>query len=113
MRETLAAAEALAAEGASAEVIDACTLKPLDTATILASVGRTGRLVIVHEAARTAGFGAEVAAAVADAGLFDLKAPVIRVTGWDTVMPLPRLESAYLPDTGRILDAARRVLTYD
>ncbi len=113
MHETLAAADALGADGISSEVIDVCTLKPLDTATILDSVSRTGRLVIVHEAARTAGFGAEVAASVAEAGLFDLKAPVLRVTGWDTVMPLPRHESAYLPDAARIVEAARRVMAYD
>jgi 2-oxoisovalerate dehydrogenase E1 component beta subunit len=113
MRETLAAAEALAGEGISASVIDVCTLKPLDTATILESVRLTGRLVIVHEAARSAGFGAEVAASVAEAGLFDLKAPIVRVTGWDTVMPLPRHEAAYLPDTARVIDAVRRVMTYD
>lgn len=113
MRETLAAADALGGDGVSAEVIDLCTLKPLDTATILDSVARTGRLLIVHEAARTAGYGAEVAACVAEAGLFDLKSPVVRVTGWDTVMPLPRLESVYLPDMDRIVSAARRVLAYD
>ncbi|MGE0624294.1 MAG: alpha-ketoacid dehydrogenase subunit beta [Pseudomonadales bacterium] len=113
MRETMAAAEALSGEGISAAVIDVCTLKPLDADTILDSVARTGRLVIVHEAARTAGFGAEVAATVADAGLFDLKTPIVRVTGWDTVMPLPRHEASYLPDTARIVDAVRRVLAYD
>ncbi len=113
MVEALAAAEVLAGEGIAAEVIDVCTLKPLDRATILESVGRTGRLVVVHEAALTAGFGAEIAASVAEAGLFDLRAPVRRVTGWDTVMPLPRLEGSYLPDTQRILAACREVLTYD
>ena len=97
----------------STEVIDVCTLKPLDRATILESVARTGRLVIAHEAALTAGFGAEIAASVAEAGLFDLRAPVRRVTGWDTVVPYPRLESCYLPDEGRILAACREVLAYD
>lgn len=111
--EALAAAQVLAEEGADVEVIDVCTLKPLDRATILESVGRTGRLVIVHEAALTAGFGAEVAASAAEAGLFDLRAPVRRVTGWDTVVPLPRLEDNYLPDVARILAACREVLAYD
>jgi pyruvate dehydrogenase E1 component beta subunit len=113
MVEVLAAAEALAEDGVSAEVIDVCTLKPLDRATILESVARTGRLVIVHEAALTAGFGAEIAASVAESGLFDLRAPILRVTGWDTVVPYPRLESCYLPDKGRILAACREVLAYE
>ena len=113
MIEALAAAETLAAEGISVEVIDVCTLKPLDRATILESVGRTGRLVVAHEAALTSGFGAEVVASVAEAGLFDLRAPVRRVTGWDTVVPYPRLESYYLPDEARILAACREVLAYD
>ena len=113
MIEVLAVADVLAEEGVSAEVIDVCTLKPLDRATILGSVARTGRLVIAHEAALTGGFGAEVAASVAEAGLFDLRAPVRRVTGWDTVVPYPRLEGHYLPDQGRILAACREVLDYD
>ncbi len=113
LTETLAAADMLAEEGISADVIDICTLKPLDTATILASVARTGRVVIVQEAALTAGFGAEIAACVAEAGLFGLRAPIRRVAGWDTVMPLPRLEGSYLPGSERILAAAREVLTYD
>ncbi|MCP5149611.1 MAG: alpha-ketoacid dehydrogenase subunit beta [Chromatiales bacterium] len=110
--ETLAAAEQLAADGVAVGVIDVATLKPLDTATILAAVGRSGRCVIVHEAARAVGVGAEIAATLAGEGLLSLLAPVERVTGYDTVMPLPRLESAYLPDTARILAAARRTLEY-
>lgn len=112
LEETLAAADALAAEGASAEVVDVATLKPLDTATICASVAKTGRAVIVHEAALTSGFGGEIAAVLARECFFDLLAPVIRVTGFDTVMPLPRLEKHYLPSTARVLDAAREVLKY-
>ena len=111
--ETLAAADALVEEGISAEVIGVCTLKPLDRGTILESVGRTGRLVVVHEAPLTGGFGAEIAASVSEAGLFDLRAPIRRVTGWDTVMPLPRLEGGYMPDVGRVLSACREVLAYD
>jgi len=110
--ETLAAAETLAEEGIEAEVIDVATLKPLDTVTILNSVAKTGRCVIVHEAALTAGFGAEIAARLAGEGLLSLLAPVERVTGWDTVMPLPRLEKAYMPSTARVLAACRRVLEY-
>jgi 2-oxoisovalerate dehydrogenase E1 component beta subunit len=111
-QEVLAAAETLAAEGVSAEVVDVATLAPLDAATILDSVARTGRCVIVHEAPLTAGFGAEIAARLASEGLLSLLAPVERVTGWDTVMPLPRLERHYLPGESRILAAARRVLAF-
>jgi pyruvate dehydrogenase E1 component beta subunit len=110
--ETLAAAEALEAEGVQAEVIDVATLKPLDMATMLASVGRTGRCVIVHEARRSGGIGAEVAARLAGEGLFSLLAPVERVTGYDVVMPLPRLEQHYMPTVGRVLAAARRTLEH-
>jgi pyruvate dehydrogenase E1 component beta subunit len=110
--ETMAAAETLAGQGISAEVIDVATLKPLDMDTILASVARTGRCVIVHEAALTGGFGAEIAARLADRGLVDLLAPVKRVTGYDTVMPLPKLENDYMPSEARILAAAHEVLEY-
>ncbi|SPC20350.1 alpha-ketoacid dehydrogenase subunit beta [Cupriavidus taiwanensis] len=110
VQETLAAADALAAEGVTATVIDVATLKPLDMQTILDAVSRTGRCVIVHEAPRTAGFGAEIAAQLADAGLYSLAAPVQRVTGFDTVVPLARLEYTYLPGVARIVDAARRAL---
>jgi pyruvate dehydrogenase E1 component beta subunit len=108
--DALRAAQQLAAEGVEADVLDVSTLKPLDTETILASVARTGRVVVVQEAAITGGFGAEIVARIADAGLFDLQAPVERVAGYDTVMPLPKLEAAYLPSVGRIVSAARRVL---
>ncbi len=109
LQETLVAADELAGDGIEAEVIDVATIKPLDTATILASVDRTGRCVIVHEAPRTAGMGAEIAAQLADLGVTSLLAPVQRVTGYDTIPPLLRLEHLYLPDVGRILAAARRV----
>ncbi len=112
VRETLAAARTLAEEGVSAEVVDVATLKPLDAATILTSVGKTGRCVIVHEAARTAGFGAEIAAQIAEKGLLSLLAPVQRVTGYDTVMPLFRNEQRYLPGEARILSAVRAVLEF-
>jgi pyruvate dehydrogenase E1 component beta subunit len=110
LTDVMAAAEALAREGVSAEVIDVATLKPLDMESILASVARTGRCVIVHEAARSAGLGAEIAAGLAERGLYSLQAPVLRVTGYDTVMPLARLEGRYLPDAQRILAAARSTL---
>jgi 2-oxoisovalerate dehydrogenase E1 component beta subunit len=111
-REVLAAADALAADGISSTVIDVATLKPLDMATILASVEKTGRCIIVHEAPLTAGYGAEIAARLAEHGLTSLLAPVRRVAGYDTVMPLPRLENSYLPSPARILAAARRTLEF-
>lgn len=111
-KETLAAADALESEGLSAEVIDVATLKPFDVDTILASVGRTGRCVIVQEAPLSVGFGAEIAARLADEALTSLLAPVARVAGYDTVMPLPRLEQHYMPSESRVLAAVRRVLEY-
>ena len=110
--ETLAAAESLAAEGVSAEVIDVATLKPLDIASVLASVERTGRCVIAHEAPLSGGLGAEIAARLAGRGLLTLLAPVERVTGFDTVIPFPRLEHLDLPSTPRIVAAARRTLAH-
>jgi len=112
IKETLAAADTLAADGISVEVIDVATLKPLDSDSILASVAKTGRCVIIHEAPLTGGFGGEIAARVAERGLVSLLAPIERVAGWDTVMPLPRLEQYYLPGEARIVDAARRILAY-
>jgi 2-oxoisovalerate dehydrogenase E1 component beta subunit len=112
VKETLAAAETLSKEAVSAEVIDVATLKPLDADTILASIDKTGRSVIVHEAALTGGFGGEIAARIAESGLLSLQAPIERVTGYDTVMPLPRLEHHYLPSEGRIVAAARRALAF-
>jgi 2-oxoisovalerate dehydrogenase E1 component beta subunit len=112
VKETLAAAETLSREAVAAEVIDVATLKPLDAETILGSIEKTGRCVIVHEAPLTGGFGAEIAARIAESGLLSLQAPIERVAGWDTIMPLPRLEHRYLPSEGRILAAARRVLAF-
>jgi 2-oxoisovalerate dehydrogenase E1 component beta subunit len=106
--ETLKAAEELDKEGISAEVIDLATISPMDLDTILESVEKTGRLVIVHEAARNCGVGAEVAAGVAEKGIWDLKAPIVRVTGYDTVMPLFRLEYEYLPSVARIIDGVKK-----
>jgi 2-oxoisovalerate dehydrogenase E1 component beta subunit len=108
--ETLRAASELANAGVEAEVIDLATLSPIDSEAILASVAKTGRLVIVHEAARNVGLGAEIAAMVAELGLYDLKAPIQRVAGFDTVMPLFKLEHDYIPGVARIVDAARLAL---
>ncbi|MEW5863412.1 MAG: alpha-ketoacid dehydrogenase subunit beta [Pseudomonadota bacterium] len=112
VRECLAAAEALAQEGIAAEVIDVATLKPLDEDTILESVAKTGRCVVVTEAPRTCSFASEVAAVIAERGLTSLLAPVERVTAWDTVTPMARLESRYMPDVPRILAAARKAMRY-
>lgn len=105
--DVLKAAEQLAAENLSAEVIDLATISPIDAETILDSVAKTGRLVIVHEAARNCGVGAEIAAIVAEHGLYDLVAPIQRVTGYDTVVPLYRLENEYIPSITRIVDAVK------
>lgn len=110
VKETLEAADALATQGISAEVIDVATLKPLDFDTIHESVKKTGHCVIVHEAPRTAGFGAEIAARLAEHAMYDLVAPVERVTGYDTPIPLFRLEMKYLPSVEKIVAAARRTL---
>ena len=110
VKECLEAADELAAEGISAEVIDVATLTPLDFDTIAESVQKTGRCVIVHEAPKTAGFGAEIAARLSEECLYDLLAPVERVTGFDTHIPLFRLEMKYLPSVERIVDAAKRTL---
>jgi pyruvate dehydrogenase E1 component beta subunit len=110
VKECLEAAEQLANEGVSAEVIDVATLKPLDFDTIAESVAKTGRCVIVHEAPGTGGFGAEIAARLAEHAMYDLLAPVERVTGYDTPMPLFRLEMKYLPSVAKIVAAAKRTM---
>jgi pyruvate dehydrogenase E1 component beta subunit len=110
VKETLEAADQLAENGISAEVIDIATISPLDMDTIIESVEKTGRCVIVHEAARMCGVGAEIAASLADAGLYHLHAPVKRVTGYDSIMPLYKMEMKYLPSVKRILGAVNEVL---
>lgn len=110
VKECLEAAEQLANDGVSAEVIDVATLKPLDFDTIAESVAKTGRCVIVHEAPGTGGFGAEIAARLAEHAMYDLLAPVERVTGYDTPMPLFRLEMKYLPSVAKIVAAAKRTM---
>jgi pyruvate dehydrogenase E1 component beta subunit len=111
--ETLAAAEQLAAEGVSCEVIDVATLNPLDADTILASVEKTGRAVIVEEAPRHGGFGSTIAAVLAEQGLLSLRAPVRRVAGFDTIMPMPRLEHCYMPDRDSVIAAAHETLEFN
>jgi 2-oxoisovalerate dehydrogenase E1 component beta subunit len=105
--DVLRAAEQLALEKIGCDVIDLSSLSPIDFDTILDSVARTGRLVIVHEAARNAGLGAEIAATVAERGLYDLHAPIRRITGYDTITPYFKLEHDYIPSVARITDGIR------
>ncbi len=112
LHEVLQAAEQLSAEGIGLEIIDLRTLSPMDVPTIIASVEKTGRAVVVHEAARTCGLGAEIVAQINEKALLSLEAPVERVTGFDTVFPMPQLEKYYLLTPERIIEAVRRVLAF-
>lgn len=112
MHETLLAAEALAKEGVSAEVIDVATVAPLDIDTILDSVRKTGRLLLIQEAPRAGGVASEIAAEVAEKALTSLLAPIGRVAGYDTVMPYYKLEKMYMPTVDRVLSAARDLMEY-
>lgn len=112
VHETLQAADVLAKDGLSVEVIDVATIKPLDMDTILRSVEKTGRCVIVHEAVRTCGVGAEIAAQIAERGLMSLLAPVQRVTGYDTVMPYLKQEKLFLTSVPKIINAVQNILEY-
>lgn len=106
------AAETLAAQGIAAEVIDLRSIKPLDEAAILASARRTGRVVIVHEASRTCGVGAELAALLAEQAFDALKAPVLRLTGPDVPAPASfPLEQAFVPQADAVVGAVRRLLS--
>jgi pyruvate/2-oxoglutarate/acetoin dehydrogenase E1 component len=103
------AADELSAD-ASVEVLDLRTLKPLDDEALLASVAKTGRVVVVQEAPRTCGYAAEVAAILAEKAIYDLRGPVLRVTGYDVPYPYWQIEDAYMPSVARVVDAARRLL---
>lgn len=107
----LKAAEVAAVDGVELEVIDVETLVPFDEATVVASVKRTGRAVVVHEATKTAGFGAEIAARVAESAFYHLLAPVARVAGWDAPYPpFTAFEHHYRPSVARVLEAVRGAL---
>lgn len=110
MHETLQAAKQLANEGVSCEVIDVATIKPLDIETILLSIEKTGRCVIVHEGAKTCGVGAEISALIMEHAMADLLAPVQRITGYDVVMPYFQLEKHYLPSVKRIKDSVLSIM---
>ena len=112
IKESLAAAEQLAQHSISAEVIDVATIKPIDMDTIVHSVEKTGRLVIVHEACRTGGVGAEIAAEAAERALLFLKAPILRVTGYDTVIPFHQLEHHFIPSVQRIVNHVHQVMEF-
>ena len=112
VKETLEAANHLAQQGISCEVIDVVTLNPIDHETILASVAKTGRCVVIHEAPRSGAVGAEIAATIAEKGLLSLQAPIARVTGYDTVMPYYRMEHHYMPSTADILEAVKTTLEF-
>jgi len=108
----LEAAEAAEADGRDIEVIDLRTLSPLDMPTVVDSVRRTGRLIVVHEASISHGIGAEVAARVQEQAFYSLEAPVLRVAGYDTPYPPSRIEEEWLPNVDRILDAVDRSLEF-
>ncbi len=112
IQETLESANALSQQNIDCEVIDLVSISPLDIETILASVKKTGRLIIIHEAPRNAGMGAEIAATVAEKALLDLQAPIARVTGYDTVMPYFRLEHHYMPNSQDIIDAVNQTMEF-
>lgn len=113
MRPTLEAADDLEdADGASVEVVDLLTVSPLDTDAITSSVAKTGRAVVIHEAPRTCGIGAEVVARIVEKSLLHLEAPIRRVTGFDVHFPYFARERAFLPNADRISQAAREVLAF-
>lgn len=112
VREVLRAAEMVKEEGINAEVIDLRTISPMDDEAVMASVKKTGRAVIVHEAARTCGLGAEIIARINEKAILSLEAPVERVTGFDTVFPLYKMEHHYLPSPERIVRGIRKVMAF-
>ena len=108
----LQAAEIAAEEGTSIEVVDLRSISPIDYGPLVASVQKTGRLVVAHEAPGFVSVGSEIAATVTERAFYSLEAPVLRVAGFDTPFPPAKLEAAYLPDPDRILDAVDRALAY-
>jgi pyruvate dehydrogenase E1 component beta subunit len=108
----LQAAELAAEEGTSLEVLDVRSISPIDWAPIVESVQKTGRLVVVQEAPGFVSVGSEIAATIAERCFYNLEAPVLRVTGFDTPFPPAKLESVYLPDADRVLEAVDRALAY-
>ncbi len=105
-------ARQLGQAGVDVEVIDLRTIAPYDVAAVLATAQKTGRVMVVHEAPRTCGFSTEIAAQISEKALYYLKAPVLRVTGYDTVMPLYKMENFYLPNTEKIIFTAKKLMEY-
>jgi pyruvate dehydrogenase E1 component beta subunit len=112
VRTCVEAAVAAREDGRSLDVIDLRSLSPLDIGTVVASVRKTGRCVVVHEAPVTAGLGAEIAARITEQCFYHLEAPVLRVGGFSTPYPPSRLEEHYLPDLDRVLDAVDRAFSF-
>jgi pyruvate dehydrogenase E1 component beta subunit len=112
LQPTLQAAAMMEKNGTSAEVLDLRTLAPLDTDAMIHSVQKTHRALVVHEAPATCGVGAEIVARINEKALVHLEAPVERVTGFDTVMPLSKLEKYYLPNAERVVGAANRIINF-
>lgn len=112
LKETKQAAEQMEAEGVDCEVIDLVTINPIDIATIVESVSKTGRCVIVQEATRAGGVASEIAAELAEKAMLNLLAPIGRVTGYDTIMPLPRNEHRFMPSVERIVDEVRKTMEF-
>ena len=112
IKETLEAADVLKQQNIECEVIDVACMNPLDHDTILASITKTGRCIVIHEAPKSCAVGAEISATIAERALLSLKAPVQRVTGYDTVMPYYKLEQQYMPNTADILAAVQTTLEF-
>lgn len=112
MHETLKAADLMEKEGVSCEVIDLVTLNPIDSTTIVESVEKTGRCIIVQEATRAGGLGSEIAAELSEKALLSLYAPIGRVAGYDTIVPYPKSEHYFMPDTDRIVDEIRKAMEF-
>jgi pyruvate dehydrogenase E1 component beta subunit len=112
VHESLKAAEELAKEGHSVEVIDLRTVCPIDIETIIASVEKTGRAIVVQEAQKQAGIAANVVAEISDRAILSLEAPVLRVTAPDTVFAFPQAETVWLPNYKDVMDTAKKVLTF-
>jgi pyruvate dehydrogenase E1 component beta subunit len=112
VREVVSAAEQVKGENISAEIIDLRTISPMDVEAIITSIRKTGRGVVVHEAPKTCGAGAEIIALINEKALLSLQAPVERVTGFDVPVPLMKLENYYLPDAKRIVLAVKKVMSF-
>ena len=112
VREAVSAAEQVKAENVSVEIIDLRTISPMDVEAIITSIRKTGRGVVVHEAPKTCGVGAEIIALINEKALLSLQAPIERVTGFDVPVPLMKLENYYLPDAKRIVLAVKKVMSF-